>query len=394
MSLRTQSSSFFCNHKGLSLVELMVGLAIGMIAVLVAYQSFTGVESTRRTTISVGDMQTGGLYAVFLTGIEVGKAGMAVSANSDALDNCARGLRDGFYPVPVLANRGDTASTGLAAFTGTAAGTSRDPDSDQLFIFYANPKLLVRPVNLALSVAATDNTVNALAPLTNAFLEGDRVVISDENNCATGIVASDGTLDPDTGITTFTLEGQIGASFAADLRTNILNLGPDNEIVRQIYWLGMDGVFRRTILATDPANDRVDPIFSNVERFRVQYGVAANPNDAFISEWVNPSNEKNLSGDDWSSAAVWNANYEALGERIKAIRVSFVIRGDEPEKDLAGDDFNGTLFADCGGLPVGSCPTGEEVTIAADDREKIGWRHRIYETVIPLKNSIWGSTFK
>ncbi|MDR2243818.1 MAG: PilW family protein [Burkholderiales bacterium] len=389
MNFKTRSNSVFRKLKGLTLIELMAAIVIGMVTVLVIFQTFEGVERTRRTVTSVGDMQAGGLYAVFLTGVEAGKAGTAVSANNDVLANdCVRllgGLRDGFYPMPVLAHRGNAAPPGLPEF----GAADRDPNSDQLYVFYANPRLLVRPVELT---GIVGGNISVLAPLNNAFQAGDRVVISDGTACDTGIVSADGTLDTATGITTFSLDGALGIPFANAAITRVTNLGPDSDIVRQIYWLGSDRVFRRTVL--DPAGviNRVEPVFSNIERFRVQYGIApvTMPPSKFINQWVAP----NPADINWSAANLFTANFHDGVHRVKAIRISFVIRGDEPEKELAGlGGFSGQIFADCGGLGAGNCPAVENITIPEDPDLSglMDWRYRIFETVVPLRNNIWAN---
>ena len=60
-------------QRGMSLIELMVGVVIGLIAILVIYQTFAVAEGVKRQTISAGDAQKTGMIAMYLIGAEVGQ---------------------------------------------------------------------------------------------------------------------------------------------------------------------------------------------------------------------------------------------------------------------------------------------------------------------------------
>ena len=50
---------------GLSLVEVMVALVVGLITVLVVAQVFSAFEGDKRTTMGASDAQTGGALALY-----------------------------------------------------------------------------------------------------------------------------------------------------------------------------------------------------------------------------------------------------------------------------------------------------------------------------------------
>ena len=72
----------------MSLIELMVGVVIGLIAVLVIYQTFAVAEGIKRQTISAGDAQKTGLIAMYLVGTEISNAGSGISVNMNDLAAC------------------------------------------------------------------------------------------------------------------------------------------------------------------------------------------------------------------------------------------------------------------------------------------------------------------
>ena len=64
-------------QRGVSLIELMVGVVIGLLAVLVIYQTFAVAEGIKRQTISAGDAQKTGMIATYLLGAELSSAAAA-----------------------------------------------------------------------------------------------------------------------------------------------------------------------------------------------------------------------------------------------------------------------------------------------------------------------------
>ena len=77
----------FSSHAtGFSLVEIMVGLAIGMLAVIVILQVFALSEGRKRTTTSGGDAQSNGALMLYQLQQEIGQAGYGITAVN--LMNC------------------------------------------------------------------------------------------------------------------------------------------------------------------------------------------------------------------------------------------------------------------------------------------------------------------
>src|SRR5438309_2988090 len=131
-------------EQGFSLIETMVGIVIGMIAVLVIYQVFAASEGIKRNTTSVGDAQQNGLLSSFMLGIELANAGAAVASAAQDLGICPAGgsFASTWRPIPVMITDGggdaspDTfginysISSGAIApapFTGNAAATDPYP---------------------------------------------------------------------------------------------------------------------------------------------------------------------------------------------------------------------------------------------------------------------------
>src|SRR5215469_12919062 len=106
-----QPIRFASAQAGFTLVEIMVGVVIGMIAVLVIFQVYNVSEGFKRNTTAAGTAQQVGLYSAFALGLEVGNAGTGVNAAQTDLQWCgppaaitgkASDLANTFMPIPVL----------------------------------------------------------------------------------------------------------------------------------------------------------------------------------------------------------------------------------------------------------------------------------------------------
>src|SRR5208282_3426675 len=100
---------------GFGLVEIMVGVVIGMIAVLVIFQLYNVSEGFKRNTTAAGTAQQAGLYSAFALGMEIANAGAGVSSAETDLQWCLppspitqniTDLANTFLPIPVLISDG------------------------------------------------------------------------------------------------------------------------------------------------------------------------------------------------------------------------------------------------------------------------------------------------
>src|SRR3982074_822337 len=92
------------HQHGFSLIEIMVGVVIGMIAVLVIYQVFAAAEGIKRNTTSAGDAQQNGLLSSFMLTVELMNASNGVASAMQDLGTCPTtgSMATSFHPIPVL----------------------------------------------------------------------------------------------------------------------------------------------------------------------------------------------------------------------------------------------------------------------------------------------------
>ncbi len=92
-------------QRGASLIEIMVGVVIGLIAILVIYQVFAASEGLRRNTTGVGDAQQNGLLSSFALGSSLPTPVTASLSSAQELYGCPNLSNDpakSVRPVPVM----------------------------------------------------------------------------------------------------------------------------------------------------------------------------------------------------------------------------------------------------------------------------------------------------
>jgi type IV pilus assembly protein PilW len=364
MSLsRASKRSRHAAHAGFSLIEMMVGVVIGLIAVLVIYQVFAAAEGIKRGTTSVGDAQQNGLLSSFMLTIELANASNGIAAAAQDLGTCpvTPDIATSFRPIPIL-------------ITDGGAGIS-----DTFVVNYSNSSSVVVPVPFTAGASA-DSDFLVQSP--TGFKTGDLVLaISEGGACAPTKVSSVSAPNVATGVVTIT---HAAGTPAMPSGAFLLNLGPSGSSQRMQYDVS-GGVLRGASL-WDQNGAKVDPLIpnpiaSNIVMMKLQYGIDNGLGvlqDGIMDAWVNPTGA-------WTAANVLAAPINGTAtvttlNRIMAVRVGIVVQGEQYDKDLAVSvpAPTWTLFANnpaAGGALTGGLTPG--------------FRYRTYETVVPLRNTIW-----
>jgi type IV pilus assembly protein PilW len=353
------------------LVEVMVAVVIGLVAVLVIYQTFAVSEGYRRNTTGASDAQSTGLFSMLTAGVELANAGNAVSVAAEELSKCRPFTTDPaatFQPIPVL----------------ITAGASDDAP-DAFVVTYSTAANVVVPVQL-LKQSPAPNKLVVQSP--NGFAVGSRLIAIQQSTgkCAMSIVANRSPKLPPAeppkagGETELTLTTNGGANFtsAADVDpARVLDMGPAGSAHRVLFDI-VDGTLRTTDLLTP--NAAAVPIAGNVVNMKLQYGVDTTvPPDDIVDEWVPATGiwERDTL---LAPAGLTSEQNLAKLRQIKAIRIGLIVRSAQFDRDVAGTT-PWTLFDcpahddSCQGRLTGALPAN--------------WRYRTYETVIPLRNQLW-----
>jgi type IV pilus assembly protein PilW len=336
---------------GATLVTLAVGLLIGLAVATVVLDVFATYEARKRNASGIAEAHQTGALALATLATEVANAGLGIASAATALGSCpdTGSIDTTLRPVSVLIAAGASASI---------------PDS--LVVRNGVPAAIALPMELAAAAAAGDDfrVRSALG-----FASGDTIVaVSPDGRCAATTATAVSAPDPD-GVVTLARADR-STSFPADAL--LVNLGP-RTLEQRARFDVVDATLRSRDLATAGAS--ANPLASNVVLLKAQYGVDSD-GDGFLDRWVGADAAP------WRPADVLAAPAATLA-RIKAVRLGLVVRSDVWDRDV-GTEFRWVLF-DCGRAD----PTGCEGRLTG--RLPAHWRYRSYETVIPLRNTIWNA---
>jgi type IV pilus assembly protein PilW len=359
----------FRRQHGFSLVEIMVGVVIGMIAVLVIYQVFATSEGIKRNITAAGDAQQNGLLSSFMLGIELANAGNGLAVAAQDLGTCtaAAAMKDSLRPIPLLITAG-----------------FNDNTPDTFVVYYSVARTLLSPALIQSAPDATTYTVQSA----NGFKKDD-VIVAISNPAGSGPCYSSvitdpvPAADPVTGVVTIT-----HSAVAAAVGATLFNLGPAKLVQKVLYDVNGGNLRSRSLLDANGAPSDAqapNPIASNMVNMKIQYGID-DVGDGLIHHWV-PGVSGTPYGD-WDPATLLAAPIATLN-RIKAARIAILVRSEQADKELAGQGFNRTVFSDCADAAAGSCSVTFDIPAIAAGTQPYGWRYRVYETVIPLRNEVW-----
>jgi type IV pilus assembly protein PilW len=385
-------------QSGVGIVETMVGILIGLVVLLVIYNVLSLAEGYKRTTIGVADSQTTGLFAQFMLNREISNAGNGVSIGTDDYGVCVNGPKGAgdwrLKPIPVLITDGGANDV-----------------SDSFIIFYSNSMRVANPV-LFLTAATTPAKLNVQSP--NGFRIGDWVIVSDKvQNCwltrLTGAPTPNLVNSAQGGIDISGYAPTPAAPITFPSTSKLVNLGQDNGTIDRVQYT-VDAAKRQLVSqvinpAPGVAAQPVLPQAQNVVLVKAQYGIDVALNDNVVTFWTsavtaakNPANTNAVdydcdTGSDDTQYPKCNFGNNAtalLIRTIKAVRVAVVVRSEEYDRDPALVNQPDQYLFNCSANTNAACQGRIKIQnvskggILAD-----GYRHRTYETTIPLRNVIW-----
>lgn len=361
------------NQRGFSLVEVMVGLVVGLITVIVIMQVFAVTEGQKRTTTSGSDAQINGATALYALEREIKQAGYGFSTVSNLLFGCTtRAYNSAASPTdftfrlaPVLINDG-------------GAG------SDRIDVLYGRSANLSTPVNFLLPAAPA---ANYQVDNTAGFAVGDFVVavespsVSPYPDCTlaqvTGVAGASSEIIHNPGGSPHNPPAGYGFSptFKYSANAVLVNLG---NLVATRY--DVDGDFNLiadpVLLGTPTAATRL-LLFSNIVNIQAQYGIDNN-NDDIVDQWVEPT------GATWGYGT--GTPTPANIAMIKAIRLALVARSTQLERP--NPVCNVTTAAPT--IPWSGGPVPAVNLAAIPDWQC--YRYKVFQTVIPVRNMIWSDS--
>ncbi len=386
---------------GLSIVEMMVGMVIGLIASLVIMQSFSSSEAYRRNISGAGDALQSAAIAAQRLDLIIQEAGAGLARGGQWVWGCR--LRVDYksntilpsgsaYPAPFSSIPQTLRAVPAAIVSGgtldsdviiVMAGDSASGNQGKYFSSPAGSSLVtVSPtigVGLKSAAAAADFDLILTLQRKVATDPGDCRVVQAASTMVAPAVVSDASLGLN--VVTFNkliplntttygtmessiYEGKSGAAFHLGLRDTpnfvMLGVNSDSELLQY-------DLLQRA--ATQVVGEN---IFLIKARYGLDNGVGGEINDNAVDEWVSPSETG------WTLADLMDgklATQQRIGY-IKAIRIAMVVRSSQPVASQS-PMTSIKLFQDLG--------TSRQYSRSLTSDEQ-RYQYQVYEWVIPLRN--------
>lgn len=383
--------------KGVTLVELLVAVAIGLVVVLAVTSVLTIGQSQKRSTTSVNDMGQSGAYASYILDRAIRSAGSGFTQAWDlGVFGCLLNVtRDG---VPILPRT--TAFPGaFAGFLGGAGGSANlrvapaligksqsSSGSDVLMLMGGNaaagdvPRPLRvpgTPAPLAANELRLDNIIGLTA--------GDIGLLSQAgtDDCLIEQVGTTSSAAPDvlplaaagryyrdadpfstirdSGLATPSYLTPLGNLASGNVQFQLIGVGDNRTLVSY-------DLLRQAGAGSDA--DATSAIADGVLALRALYGLDTDANGV-VDTWVDPGS----TGFDIATMM----GTPAIARQVMAIRVALVLRGSNYEKEEVSP-ASLVLFGDLA--------TALQQTVTLSGADAKHFRYRVIDSVVPVRNML------
>lgn len=361
------------SQNGFSLVEILVGLVIGLLATLVIMQVFTTFEGDKRTTTGTADAQTNGAIALYQVQRDIQSAGFGLpvfdSANSPYQCN----------PSPTIDHDSNVATPDIDLFPITIIDGGVGA-SDAISVRYGNTSRGGMSVKM---VAGTGTTAGVNGVQVDTHLgcqEGDTVLVMSAPTCSMTTIAANGLTAAGVSPVVITLNSP--ANLAVGNYIACMGIWNEYSYTVNSNQLVRTGVINAAVTPPVPSATAV-PVVADIVDMQAQYGVSVTANSNQVTQWVDAA------GGDWAKTGTTPT--VANRNRIKAIRVAVVARSGAMEKTNVSTACSSVTAPS----PTGVCAwTGTAASPApvlnlTGDPNWQRYRYRVYETMIPLRNVVW-----
>lgn len=414
-------------QSGFSLVEILVGLVIGMLAMLAIFQTLALFEAQRRTTGAGADMQQSGLAALYaleqdirLGGFGLIKSGLVVNGTRqqgslpcpqiDAFGS----TQSVFQSIPVQIQDGGTGLSdklvtarldsplgGLATGSGygylvaDAAGTTTYA-SNASSITVDTGKALKAGDYIMISQSGADCTLLQVKPAYNYCTAGCGTATPTNLADPTPVPVQSTTNPAGDHTTTPTSQSYTvpsGAVANPPDPPEIIDMGQTNPLVISSYYVDTTSTSSTfgSLIQNENYGTSVKPQAANIVNIQAQYGIAPAGSQS-ISCWVDATAAAST-GTCAATSGSWAAPNIADYQRIKAIKIAVVARSplkEKPQATATGSTCNTTTAAPATWPSVTGSSSPPTIDLSADANWKC-YRYKVYWTVVPLRNVIWGN---
>jgi type IV pilus assembly protein PilW len=362
--------------RGVTLIELLVGLAIGLMATVVIAQVIIASEERRRTTAAGSDAQVAGALALYAVQREVQGAGYGLTTSIAGLGCEVRAQRAGtnytFTLAPIqiadgaggLPDRVLVMSSAKLSFSLPARIRVNHPQ--QSAVFFVNSTVGIEEGDVMVAVPGVIDAANWCSVFNVTNLGGNDQIVHNQNQGQGQGQGTPGPWNQAGGSTIFP-----NAGYPAN-GSYVINLG---QFETREFGVNAAGALAMVSFSTATAVTSNDELFPDIANLQALYG---------------KDTDGNGSVDTYDSATPTTA---AGWAQVLALRLAIVARSPRMEKEPVTaaqplwDVGNAATVAGSA-----ACGTSMCLTLKIDhlpDWQR--YRYKVYDSVVPLRNQLWRS---
>jgi len=404
-------------QRGFTLVELMVGLVIGLIATLIIMQTFSAFEGNKRSTTGIADAQTNGSIGLYMIQRELQFAGYGVPVASGTLPTISTkpdsmqyedyvGKTDteiaAIYAAKLAQYNAQLVTDAATVTAGKNFSALRCNPAPILNLDADNdPTTADVPVDIITPAIITDGAAGndiiriqygttsrgAIPTVVNTIAGTNQVGVANNLGCRPGDVAlvvgdsNDGdTACVGSRVTSVEVTDGGGKKWLDVIGNSNQILVQNNAgmfVAGQPKRLACLGQVRQSIfqIVNNELTKNTRPIVTEIVAMQAQYGVSATANSEVVNQWVD------------ATGGTWGADPLAINarNRIKAIRLALVARNNLLERDVVSQNCSGAATG-----PARVCVWGNQ-NVNLPDANWANYRYRTYEIIVPLRNVLAAS---
>lgn len=363
-----------CQH-GIALVELMVGLVIGLLTTLAIAQVMTWAEGQRRSAMSGEDAQISGMLAIHALERSVRQAGYGLAANPAALGCPLNGDEYGGQTLP---------ATLAPVLISDGAGTNGE---DSIAVFESSKTGASMPLLVTEDHSASDTSHAFVVRSAFSASTGDYMVVVPQL-WATG--SAECTVFPVAGIYTAAdaacTEGGGVACTKVGHAASITGFFPSSGYSAKSYLLNLGTTLRYQTYV----------IASNVLQIT---DLGSTARDAFpeivnLQAFYAKDTDSDGTVDAYDTTTPTTANGWT---QVIAVRLALVSRSTQYEREVvtaAAPEWDLGTALDISTTTVGCANGSGGKCVALPVSHLTDWQHyryKVFDTMIPLRNSLWNS---
>ena len=377
---RTPHSRFAppARMSGMSLMEILIAMAIGLIGIVVITQTYLVNENYKRSTTSAGGAQTNGALALFSIEREARMAGWGISWGAALGCSNIQWHYNGQYSNPPQAG-GTLPALILAPIVIADGGAG----PDTVTVMYGTGTERVIPATLSKTMPSPSAELEVDNPQGFSDTPGDMVLVVQGGTCAmtqiTQVQPAAGHLQHGPGVTApYNPPGGGSLLPAFSAGAQVFNLG---RPIVNVYSINSNALQLASLFSA--ASSTVVPAYTptpftiveNIVDLQAEYGKDNGVNNGTVAAALYVSNDGNV--DSYDNVTPVNG---VEWQQVLSVRIGVLARsehfvkpenvGDPCSATTVAPSWRGGNFSVPGGIP--SC-----------------YGYRVFETVVPIRNMIW-----